>query len=363
LDFLPDLDKARWPWARRVAAWFAGKRLALVVEEQNRRMRSLYLISAATQSSGEQQIDAALKLVVDLLEMDYAYVGRIAGDTIVLESVIGVGAGVAGDVVPLSQTIVAETLARGDVVAIEDIASQPTRTGVPDFPGYHSYISAPLFIGGNAHGAIGFSSRRGRHFEEHDIDFIRLVAALVASAIERRTQAKRLDELAFYDALTGLPNRINLMQNLDAATARAKRHDGSFALHFIDLDGFKAVNDLGGHAVGDEVLVEVAQRLRAALRPYDVPSRLGGDEFVVLQAETVTLADVEALGNRIVDVLGAPIATSAGEIVIGASVGVAMFPADASDAATLLRRADRALYLAKARGKRRVEFYAERGRG
>ncbi len=360
---MPDQKKPRRPWARRIAAWFAGKRLALVAREQNRRMRSLYLISAATQSSGEQQIDAALELVVDLMAMDYAYVGRVVGDTIVLESVIGTGASALGDAVPLSQTVVTETLAHGDVVAIEDITLKPRRAGVPDFPGFHSYISAPLVVGGSAYGAIGFSSRRKRRFEEHDVDFIRLVAVLVASAIERRTQSKRLDELAFYDALTGLPNRINLMQELEAAIARAKRHDGSFALHFIDLDGFKAVNDLGGHAVGDEVLVEVAQRLRAALRPYDVPSRLGGDEFVVLQSETVALADVEALGRRIVDVLGAPIATSAGEIVIGASVGVALFPADASDAATLLRRADRALYLAKARGKRRVEFYAERSGG
>ena len=337
-----------------------AKRLARVVAEQNRRTRSLYLISAADQTSGEQQIDAALKLVVDLMDMDYAYVGRVSGDSITIENASGLGANNVGDVVPLSRTLVAQTLAHGDVVAIEDI--DPIVKGledIPEFPGYHAYISSPLVIGGATYGAIGFSSKRRMSFKDHDRDFIRLVAALVASAIERQIQQKRLDDLAFYDALTGLPNRLRLMQELEAAIARSQRHGGSFALHFIDLDGFKSVNDRGGHAVGDEVLVEVARRMSTIHRPYDVPARLGGDEFVVLQPEADLRADVQTLAQRIVDVLSEPYLTSAGEMIVGASVGVAFFPADASDAAMLLRRADKALYFAKANGKKRVEFFTE----
>ncbi len=341
-----------------------NNRLARVVGEQSRRTRSLYLISAASQTSGEQQIDAALTLVNDLMEMDYAYAGRIVDDSIVLESVVGTGVARVGDVVPLSETVVVETIKHGDVVAIEDIASpENRREGVREFPGFHSYISAPLVINSTAYGAIGFSSRSIKHFEEHDYDFILLVAALVASTIERQLQKKRLDDLAFYDMLTGLPNRLRFMRELDAAIARAQRQGGSFALHFVDLDGFKRVNDLAGHTVGDEVLIEVAQRMRKTLRPYDVPARLGGDEFVVLVPAQGERTDAEAIGARLVEVLGAPYATSAGEMTIGASVGIASFPADAGDAALLLRRADQALYLAKNAGKKRVAFYTEPERG
>ncbi len=336
--------------------------LARTLEDQTARMRSLYLIAAGSEESAPAQIDSALQLVLDVLHMDYAFVGRLAaGDAFAVENVVGTGVRELGERIPLDETYVGEALAHGDVLAIDDIANpRDGRDAVRAYADFHGYIAAPLAIEGENYGAVGFMSKRIVAFNEHDRDFVRLVARLIATTIERELRKERLHELAYFDMLTGLPNRAKLMEDLASAAARASRSGEGFALHFIDLDGFKAVNDFAGHAVGDQVLVECANRLRSLRRSYDVPARFGGDEFVLLQAGVASPEAARALGERIVDALSAPYETQAGALPIGASVGVTLFPADADDSAErLLQRADSALYRAKALGKRRVEFLTD----
>jgi diguanylate cyclase (GGDEF)-like protein len=242
------------------------------------------------------------------------------------------------------------------VLTFDDLASVST-TGVErSYPGWHGYIAAPLFVAGREYGAIGFLSRHIVPFSDVDRDFFQLVAMLVSSALERRTQREHLDQLAFFDALTGLSNRARLMQDIAAAISLGSRHQRPFALHYIDLDGFKNINDTFGHGIGDRVLQEAAKRLKATARCYDIPARLGGDEFVVLQVDVDDTSDATVLGERLVSVLSQPYVIGLETLMVSASIGISLFPEHGDEPSRLLHSADVALYQAKANGKNRLEI-------
>jgi diguanylate cyclase (GGDEF)-like protein/PAS domain S-box-containing protein len=330
--------------------------LATVIEERARRTRALYLISAEKGSDAEQ-IDSALTLVLNTFGMQYAFLGQIKNDRFFLSNVVGQGLVEVGDEFPLEKTRLRITVKTADVYAVDDISDPANRLdGVPHYPGWHGYISAPLKMDDRVVGAIGFCSTNHLTFSEADRDFVRLVAVLVSSALERQVQRQRLDDLAYADLLTGLPNRARFLIDIEAAISSSSRYERPFALHFIDLDGFKTINDRAGHAVGDLALKEVARRLRASARLHDVPARLGGDEFVLLQNELEHAADARILGNRIVERLAEPYVLEGETHALGASIGIAIYPRDGASARALLQSADTALYRAKAAGKRRVEM-------
>lgn len=188
----------------------------------------------------------------------------------------------------------------------------------------------------------------------------RLVEActhLCALALERERTRQRIRQLAYYDGLTGLPNRSLLRARAEQAIASAERGQQPLALLFIDLDRFKQVNDSLGHPAGDQLLRHVAMLLQRELRASDVVGRLAGDEFVVVlpscdvDRATVTLERLQA-------VLAEPVGIAGRSLMASASVGVAMFPADGRDMDTLLSRADAAMYRAKAEGRGRYAFHA-----
>lgn len=166
-----------------------------------------------------------------------------------------------------------------------------------------------------------------------------------------------LQEQANRDALTGLPNRRLLVEQLDLAIRVARRNGERVAVLFVDLDRFKAVNDEFGHHIGDELLRTVARRLRNSLRASDIVARIGGDEFVIVLPDIDHECDAGIVALKIVEELKNDF--SLGEVVanIGASVGVTMFHGTGEDAATLLRQADAAMYLAKANGKQTLTFF------
>ena len=166
----------------------------------------------------------------------------------------------------------------------------------------------------------------------------------------RRAYQAQLVQWALYDALTGLANRKLFFDHLAADLAHAERHERRLALLYIDLDGFKAVNDTHGHKAGDDLLVQVGERLTGILRKSDTVARLGGDEFAVILTE----ADEEAairVGGKIIEELGRPFSLSAVDVTIGASVGVAVYPDHENSQEALIKSADQAMYESKARGK------------
>jgi diguanylate cyclase (GGDEF)-like protein/PAS domain S-box-containing protein len=174
----------------------------------------------------------------------------------------------------------------------------------------------------------------------------------------RKAAERHLQYMAHHDSLTGLPNRVFLSERVQQEIAGSRRGDRCFALHVIDLDGFKSVNDVMGHSTGDRFLIAVAQRLQTLNRLEFVVARLGGDEFAVLQTNPSNTAAAAALAEEIVTLLREPIAVEGHSVVLAASIGTAIYPPDGDNIEDLLRHADLAMYKAKGDGGDRHQFYA-----
>jgi len=188
---------------------------------------------------------------------------------------------------------------------------------------------------------------------------VAVIACAVVYRLLRREAAARhrmheqMAHDAFHDALTLLPNRRYLLEELDRTVMRAQRQGRVAALLFIDLDGFKRVNDVLGHEAGDEVLKRASERFVRTVRQSDFLARLGGDEFAVVM-EADNRASAAALGERLIASIRAPLIEAHAEYIVSASIGVALFPEDATDSSSLLARADQAMYVAKRSGRSRV---------
>jgi diguanylate cyclase (GGDEF)-like protein/PAS domain S-box-containing protein len=171
---------------------------------------------------------------------------------------------------------------------------------------------------------------------------------------------EHIASLAYSDVLTGLANRTSLVPALEQAVERARRRSTHLATMFIDLDGFKQMNDAYGHASGDRFLIETAQRLRSSVRASDMVARLGGDEFFVVLEDVPDAILVETVARKLLAEIMRPFELVPGdEMRVSASVGIAVFPDDAADAATLMKHADMAMYKAKQAGKNDFRFFAE----
>jgi diguanylate cyclase (GGDEF)-like protein len=230
--------------------------------------------------------------------------------------------------------------------------------------GARSGAAFPLLIGGQAVGIMIYMSSEKDTFTPEFVELLQRLADNVSFAMENfnrgdeKTRAdERIEYLASHDSLTGLPNREMFNEMLHYAISAAQRHQRQFAVLFIDLDRFKVINDSLGHDAGDVLLVEVASRLRGALRSSDVVARLGGDEFVVILEETAERGDVERIAHNLLSVLSQPLQLSGHECHTTASIGIAMYPLDGSDAQTLTKNADMAMYLTKEDGKNGVRFF------
>ncbi len=175
---------------------------------------------------------------------------------------------------------------------------------------------------------------------------------------ERKRAERKLVHQALHDALTGLPNRRLMRENLEHAISASGNHGRSVGVFFIDIDGFKTINDTLGHVIGDQLLRSVAARLNTCARKADMLSRVGGDEFVLTVSGLHSRHSARLVATKLIDSLRVPFIAGGNEVFIAASVGVSLFPEDSEDPDSLLRNADAAMYQAKRAGKNQVHFFS-----
>ena len=180
---------------------------------------------------------------------------------------------------------------------------------------------------------------------------------MISDITELKEHQQRLEHMAHYDALTGIPNRVLLADRLSMAIKQAQRRQRGLALVYLDVDGFKEVNDTYGHEAGDQLLIALAQRLRNNLRGGDTLARLGGDEFVAVLADLDSRVECEHVLHRLLQATTTPIEIGQTIVQVSASFGVTLYPQDGGDADTLLRHADQAMYQAKQAGKNRYHIF------
>lgn len=182
--------------------------------------------------------------------------------------------------------------------------------------------------------------------------------AVAHDITERKQMEKRLLYAAGHDALTDLPNRTLLLDRLTSALQLAEREQSTLAVVFIDIDGFKEVNDQHGHAIGDQLLQNIAKRLQISVRKSDTVGRLGGDEFLLVLNKTHTDANVHLIANKLRKVIAKPYLIAGLNLQVSSSIGVACYPDNGEQAIDLVQYADQAMYLAKNNGGDRVVLYS-----
>jgi diguanylate cyclase (GGDEF)-like protein/PAS domain S-box-containing protein len=176
---------------------------------------------------------------------------------------------------------------------------------------------------------------------------------------ERKTVEERLEHLAHYDSLTGLPNRSLLLDRLEQGIERAKRLNTKVAMLFLDLDHFKLINDVHGHGAGDELLKTAAHRMKICVRGIDTVARLGGDEFVVLVPDSSGIEDTRTIACKLLEALSPPYEIEGHAVICTPSIGISIYPDDGMTAQKLLKHADEAMYQAKQAGRANFRFYNE----
>jgi len=186
-----------------------------------------------------------------------------------------------------------------------------------------------------------------------------IVGAVVAfvDVTHRKIAEERIQSLAYRDAVTGLPNRTLLVDRLAVAIRAARRRREKVAVLFVDLDHFKIINDSLGHATGDLLLKDVAQRLKTVVREQDTVARLGGDEFVIVMNTVKDIGDVAVAARRVLEMLGAPYFIEGRSLSVSGSIGISIFPDHGNDTTTLIKNADAAMYSAKENGRREFQFF------
>jgi diguanylate cyclase (GGDEF)-like protein/PAS domain S-box-containing protein len=224
--------------------------------------------------------------------------------------------------------------------------------------GLHAVFAFPILVGEELYGVIELFGGEPRQPDAALMGAMHTIGSQIGQFMARKAAEQNLRFFASHDPLTGLSNRTMFNDRLHQSLAQAARFERSLALLFIDLDGFKDVNDTHGHTVGDMLLAELASRLRATLREGDVIGRMGGDEFVVLIEEFGEAGQVAEVAKKLLDTVERPFTLQGRECRVTASLGISIYPDDGKDADTLIKNADMAMYLVKQQGKSSYRFYS-----
>jgi diguanylate cyclase (GGDEF)-like protein/PAS domain S-box-containing protein len=341
-----------------------SERLRLIAQLERRAAQQSAVAALGERALEAEQptvlIDRAVAMVRSTLEVELAAVFELVDDgrTLVLRAGAGFGEGVVGRAtVPAGWADGQEgfTLIRREPVIVDD-ARRERRFVQAELVGRHGAVSGvSVVVQGHAgvHAVLAAYSDRPAAFTPDDVTFLQSMANVLGDALDRFASDQEIRRRGLHDPLTELPNRALVMERLAEAGARAEGH---IALLFLDLDHFKDVNDSLGHRAGDDVLRQVADRLRGAVRPGDVVGRFGGDEFVVLCEHVEDEAMARTIADRLAAAFARPFHAGGDDHLLGVSIGIALTDG-CDDGDALLRDADTAMYRAKDAGRSRVEVF------
>jgi diguanylate cyclase (GGDEF)-like protein len=240
----------------------------------------------------------------------------------------------------------------------EAIRNHPDHVELPEgHPKMTSFLGIPFKRNGKVIGMIALGNKEGG-YDIADQENMEAASVAIVEALKSKRAERRVEHLAYYDALTDLPNRKLFFDRLNRSILCVKRNEQSLALMYIDLDSFKNINDTLGHLVGDMLLKAVAERLGEGLRKSTTISRLGGDEFAVIVEDISDHLAVINVADRVIDSLKKPLKLSGHEVFVSASIGIAVYPNDGEDVNALLKSADMAMYQAKKQGRNNYQFFS-----
>jgi diguanylate cyclase (GGDEF)-like protein/PAS domain S-box-containing protein len=354
------------------------------IEEENRRqtrhVRLVHEVSSTVHDAPtiEHGLDASLALIASTMEFPVGHFLRSVeteeGSQLVASGLVYCGPGLVPDETssdlepgrPPDRDAIRSAFSK-DVVAFDPRGLHWWKS-----IGVEMVCTIPVVISTRLHGVFELFDLPGHPLSETTGDMLEHLGGIVGQAIEKRLAEERVRRFAYRDDLTGLPNRQHFHQLLRAAVSLAARSERRMALLFLDLDGFKKVNDTLGHEIGDKLLAEVACRFSKAVRASDhlgrpnetggdsssSISRLGGDEFTVLLSEIQQPIDASLVADRLLATLETPITLAGQDLFMSTSIGIAVFPEDGEDAEALIRNADAAMYFAKVRGRNGYSFYS-----
>ncbi len=317
------------------------------------RLEALWDLVVRRGLGGAEHVRSILREAARGIDVDSATLARVDGANLITEETDS-GPG-AGERVSIDRTVAGAAVLRSGTFAVLDTEQTPEFARVAG--GIRCFLAAAFRVGDERY-VLTFGSARPRPepFSDEDWRYVETVVESLSRGIERRASDARIERLAYVDALTSLPNRVALHARLDEAIHESERIGARTAVLFLDIDGFKAVNDTVGHRGGDVVLAEVAQRLRGTLRSKEYIGRLGGDEFAIVMPHITDRAEIVSMAQRIGGVLTFPFGVDSYRFSLSASIGVAVYPDDATDRDDLLGHADAAMYAAKNDGGSRVRF-------
>jgi diguanylate cyclase (GGDEF)-like protein/hemerythrin-like metal-binding protein len=356
--------------------------LYIAKEQAEAANRSMWLLSASNQAllrstDEHEQLNKVCRIAVEIGGYSAAWVGLAVHDeekSVTPLAWFGIEDSFL-DGTPMSwgegtrgATAMGSAIRTGMVQIRQDILHDPALAPWHDHArerNFQSAIALPLQVEDEVIGALAIYAPEPDAFKKAEVALLEDLASDLAFGIQtiRNRQAhekaqEHIHQLAYYDGLTGLPNRSLFQDRLHQTILDAVNHGYNLGIMLLDLDGFKEVNDTLGHEAGDALLTILATRLSSTLRPQDTVSRLGGDEFAILVPEVRQEVDLAIIARKLLIALKEPVLLHGRELFVTASIGIASFPSDSREAAGLLRCADAAMYHAKASGKNDFKFYS-----
>ncbi|MDQ6930108.1 MAG: EAL domain-containing protein [Candidatus Eremiobacteraeota bacterium] len=318
--------------------------------EQENRIRELYLL-AINPTIADAMVTTMLQTGCRLLNVDVAAIVDCTNECRIEQHV--------------DLRSAPDQLSEGALMTLANMVSvsrnRVTVTSCAPVADTYPYaVAVPLHVAGVFYGALCFAStsRADPQVEQTDVDLAALMSAILASALERQRSRANLRTLAYYDSLTGLPNRLFIQERLRDSLESAQMHMRRVALLFFDLDRFQDVNDTFGHAIGDRLLQRVAARLLEAVGDRGMVARMGGDEYAVLLPDCESLEEIRSAADSLLHAIDEPYSIDEYEQFITASAGISIYPDDGKDDQTLIKNADIAMYRAKDLGRNAYQFYA-----